>query len=105
MILCGCCRHIKFDDAGRARPYSTWKRANETTPSIDLIPIGVGGVLYPLRFTRLITKSTGKKVVKMGLLTRDDIFLHWLSTTHSILVKKVYSSSKNTSKLGSLIDY
>lgn len=84
MIICGSCRRIKFDDSGKARPYATWKRANETTPSIDIIPIGVGGVLYPLNFTRLITKDTGKLVVKMNLLIRDDLFLHWLSTINDI---------------------
>ncbi len=46
-VICNRSRLIQFDDEGRLRPYRLWPRGSEPAPSTALLPLGVGGVLYP----------------------------------------------------------
>lgn len=46
-----CARRVKkaiFTDKGKLKPYASWPLQEEAgVPSLDLVPTGVGGVLYP----------------------------------------------------------
>lgn len=46
-VICNRSRLIQFDDEGHLRPYRLWPPGNEQDPSMSLLPLGVGGVLYP----------------------------------------------------------
>jgi len=72
-IICNRSRLIKFDDAGGLQPYMLWPPGNEQSPSMLLLPLGVGGVLYP-------AESLDKRVLDTELYTRlcptsDDLWL------------------------------
>lgn len=41
------CRRIAYDDAGNLLPYQAWRHSPPGESDVRLLPIGVGGVLYP----------------------------------------------------------
>ena len=105
VIIGGKCRDIQFDVSGNALGFETWPLTESTDPKIDTMPIGYGGVLYPSWFTRLIGDYTEKEVLSMGLLTKDDFYLHWLATKNK-MPSKLVSLPENRDrnlKLGSLV--
>lgn len=72
-IICNRSRLIEFDDNGGLKPYMSWPPGKAQGPSKSLLPLGVGGVLYP-------ADSLDKRVLDTGLYTRlcptsDDLWL------------------------------
>ena len=72
-IICNRSRVIEFDDNGGLKPYMLWPPGKEQGPSKSLLPLGVGGVLYP-------ADSLDKRVLDTGLYTKlcptsDDLWL------------------------------
>ncbi|MEO1158935.1 MAG: hypothetical protein AAFW74_00575 [Pseudomonadota bacterium] len=46
-VVCNRSREIVVDENGRLAPYRSWPMVNTVQPSMSLLPMGVGGVLYP----------------------------------------------------------
>lgn len=72
-IICNRSRLIQFDDDGGLKPYMLWPPGTAQGPSKSLLPLGVGGVLYP-------ADSLDKRVLDAGLYTKlcptsDDLWL------------------------------
>ena len=72
-VICNRSRLVEFDDTGNLTPYRQWARGNPQRPSMSLLPLGVGGVLYP-------TKSLDERVSDSELYMRlspttDDLWL------------------------------
>lgn len=77
-IICNRSRLIQFDDNGGLRPYMAWPRGKAQGPSTSLLPLGVGGVLYP-------ADSLDRRVLDTGLYkelcpTSDDLWLKVMAT-------------------------
>ena len=68
------------------------------------MPIGIGGVLYPPQFCRLIDDSAAKDVLDKDLLIRDDFYLHYLARTNCIPTRVVSTSRKHQRHVGFLVD-
>ncbi len=72
-IICNRSRVIEFDGNGDLKPYMLWPPGKAQGPSKSLLPLGVGGVLYP-------ADSLDKRVLDTGLYTKlcptsDDLWL------------------------------
>lgn len=82
-VVCYRAHEMRFDD-NRICPYSQWNGLSKDVkgPSKSLVPIGVGGVLYPKSYFDGI--DADYDVIKQFAPTTDDI---WLKV---IGVKKVY---------------
>ena len=52
----------------RALPYKAWKMVDFHEPSMDILPTGVGGVLYPPKFCRLVNQATFNKIDELDIL-------------------------------------
>lgn len=46
-IICWRSRQISLTDDDQLRPYREWPMTTHNTPSFSILPLGVGGVLYP----------------------------------------------------------
>lgn len=68
-IVFGRGRQIMFDSSRkRALPYKAWKMVDFHEPSMNVLPTGVGGVLYPSQFCRLVNPDIFKKIDELDLL-------------------------------------
>ncbi len=72
-IICNRSRLIEFDDDGSLRPYMGWPPGCAQDPPMSLLPLGVGGILYP-------ADSLDNRVSDTGLYTKlcptsDDLWL------------------------------
>jgi len=72
-IICNRSRLIQFDDNGGLQPYRLWPPGNEQSPSMSLLPLGVGGVLYPAAALDKTVLDT--KLYKKLCPTSDDLWL------------------------------
>lgn len=81
--------HKILIDGDRVKPYDKWEKLapNEKGPSLSLIPIGVGGVLYPSDCFRGV--KWDKIIIKEMAPTTDDIWLKCLMISRGIKVVKV----------------
>ncbi|WP_337659844.1 hypothetical protein [Anderseniella sp. Alg231-50] len=46
-VVCSRSREIVLDENGSVAPYRSWPMVKAVQPSMSLLPMGVGGVLYP----------------------------------------------------------
>lgn len=91
LILCHRAHRLVRRSDGSIAPYDQWERdvvdARSRTPSTDLVPTGVGGVLYP-------PNSLGPKVCDRELYSRlcpngDDLWFYWCARLAGSTHKKV----------------
>lgn len=85
------CHVIAVDDKFNVLPYKYWIKATEepvNTPSYQLIPIGVGGVLYPasLFVNGLSNKMFNESYIKELCLNADDLWLKTMELVNDIPV-------------------
>lgn len=93
---CVCCyrAHKMVIKEGRIAPYSEWigLSPNEKGPDFMLVPIGVGGVLYPPTFFENVGFNFTE--IKELCPTADDLWLKVLGIINGYKAVKVYSNSK-----------
>lgn len=89
MIICGRCRKLERDSNGMLCNYDALQLNESIVPDIDNLATGCGGILYPQEFCSLINMSMIDKIQSKGLLTVDDMFLHYLAQKHNIKTKLV----------------
>lgn len=93
---CVCCyrAHKMVIKGGKIAPYSKWigLSPNEKGPDLMLVPIGVGGVLYPPTFFDNVSFDFTK--IKELCPTADDLWLKALGIINGYKVVKVYPNSK-----------
>ena len=89
-IVCNRSRRIVFDENGQPLPYTQWPPYQQSEPAIDILPMGVGGVVYP-------PGCLHPDVLDVDLFmelcpTSDDLWLKIMSLrkgTHSVQVVPV----------------
>lgn len=93
---CVCCyrAHRMVLKAGEIVPYSEWigLSPNETGPDLFLVPIGVGGVLYPPTFFDNVEFDFEK--IKELCPTADDLWLKVIGLRKGVKAVKVNPNSK-----------
>lgn len=93
---CVCCyrAHKIVLKSGKIAPYSEWigLSPGETGPDVLLVPIGVGGVLYPPTFFDNVDFDFEK--IKELCPTADDLWLKTLGILNGFKAVKVYPNSK-----------
>lgn len=72
-VICNRSRLIQFNDKGALQPYMLWPPGEVKGPSMSILPLGVGGILYP-------AASLDSRVVNAELYTKlcptsDDLWL------------------------------
>ena len=77
------CHQIKWDANGRTIPYTKWgwECKSYTTPRMDLLATGVGGVLYPPDILHI---NEGMLIDIHRCINADDIYLKWLEMKKGI---------------------
>ncbi len=94
---CVCCyraHKISFSENGEINPYKNWIGLSpyEKGPSMLLVPIGVGGVLYPPRYFENIDFNFN--IIKEICPTTDDLWLKVVGLTKGYKAVKVDENSK-----------
>jgi hypothetical protein len=77
-VICNQGRWLKRNGSDLA-PYKEWKKAlpkNITKPSLNIVPIGEGGVLYPPN--ALCSEVFNKAALLENALTADDLWLKFM---------------------------
>lgn len=92
-VVCYRAHEMRFDD-NRIYPYSQWNGLSKDVkgPSKSLVPIGVGGVLYPIYYFDGI--DADYEVIKQFAPTTDDIWLKVIGIKKGISAVKVNKNSK-----------
>lgn len=102
-IIFGRGRSIQYDKSGHVLDYNTWKDTSEHGQSLDIMPLGVGAVLYPSEFCKLIDMGIGDRIIDLDLLTRDDFMLHCIAMANGIKGKLVECEYKQVVPGGGLL--
>ena len=93
---CVCCyrAHKMVLKSGKIAPYSEWigLSPNETGPDLLLVPIGVGGVLYPPTYFNNVDFDFEK--IKEMCPTADDLWLKAIGLKNGFKAVKVTPNSK-----------
>lgn len=93
---CVCCyrAHKIVLNGEKIAPYSEWigLSPDEMGPDMFLVPIGVGGVLYPPKYFDNVDFDYEK--IKELCPTADDLWLKALGIVNGYKAVKVYSNSK-----------
>lgn len=91
-VCCTWAHRIVIDNSGNIAPYEQWEHGvtNSNQPEIHILPVGIGGVLYPPHVLdeRVFDK---KKIFEIALKT-DDL---WLKTMEILKETKAVRISKN----------
>ena len=92
-VICHRAHLIQYINGGFA-PYSEWKGLSVGVkgPDINLIPIGVGGVLYPRNYFEDVVFD--EKLITSICPTADDLWLKVIGFKKKIKVVKVAEDSK-----------
>ena len=92
-VVCYRAHKITIRD-NAVEPYSNWQGLSKNIkgPLISLIPIGVGGVLYPPHYFSGV--EFNYEEIKNLAPTTDDIWLKVVGLTKQIKVVKVFENSK-----------
>ena len=95
-VICRRARKIKQDDGRELSPYYSWSSIMEHTgePSLDLLAIGIDGVLYPPNC--LDERVFDVDVFKEHCLNADDIWLKFMAIMKRTPVICIDRSYKNT---------
>lgn len=105
-ICCTWAHEIKLDKNGQILPYSQWRHcvSESDEPSLSLMPVGCGGVLYPPRALDL--EVFNDKSIRNLTLKTDDLWLKCMAIkkkTPSVRVNKpakIYFSILKTQNEG-----
>lgn len=94
VICAGRVHRITFDENGRINEYDKWMHGDDLikTPSAQLVPIGIGGVLYPPK--TMNEKMFDIKSIKELCLKADDLWLKCSSCSVGTKVFAVCNASK-----------
>lgn len=87
-IVCLRARHVGITKRGAAKPYAEWKKApdNRAVSADDIMPIGVGGVLYP---PHCFPDDVVNQEAFMELAPRgDDLWLYWKARAKGATYRK-----------------
>lgn len=85
-VIANICKEILYDNSGNILPYKQWKRVYFDKKSIDLVQIGVGGVLYP---PHLLSEFVLRKDLFLSLSPlADDIWLNCMARLNNVIIKK-----------------
>jgi Glycosyl transferase family 2 len=86
-VVCHVARQITVDHIGSPRPYQEWTYASAPKTSASLLPIGVGGVLYPpgSLHPEVLDEQTFLEVCPSG----DDLWLYWMGRRNMTIYKKI----------------
>jgi hypothetical protein len=89
-VVCNRARHIRFDVEGQPWPYLKWPAADKQRPSMSLLPLGVGGVLYPEACldVRVLDTALYTKLCP----TADDLWLKAMAMLNGTRTVKVLGS-------------
>lgn len=93
-VVCYRAHEITFDYKFKICPYNQWNglSVNKKGPSMKLVPIGVGGILYPSNFFSHV--DFDYEIIKKLSPTTDDIWLKMIAAKKKIKTVKVYENSK-----------
>ena len=76
-IIATRARQMKHDGSGNLTPYASWQHANHSKRSLSLLPLGVGGVLYP---ANSLNNSVSRSDLFMNLCPKaDDLWFKVMS--------------------------
>lgn len=97
-IHCHRARLMAFDTKGNVYPYRYWRNVDEEMRSMHLVPIGIGGVLYP---PGCFAGDVLDESVFMELCeTCDDIWLRAMSVIRHVPVHHLSDFPRNFSIIG-----
>lgn len=75
-VSCARANRITLGNDGKTEEYSKWQRVNseyENKPAMDLLAVGVGGILYPPKC--LPQESFNEETIHQTCLYQDDLWL------------------------------
>ena len=91
IIVCRRAHRVSIATDGNLLPYNSWPQDVQDSyarrPSHDLLPTGVGGILYP---PNVLHPSVADMDLAMRLCPRaDDVWFYWMARKAGTLQKKV----------------
>lgn len=94
---CVCCtwaHEITLDENGQVKPYSEWKRgiSGGQTPSLRIMPVGCGGVLYPPHL--LHSELYSREAILETCLKTDDLWLKCMALKNRVAAVRVNRPAK-----------
>lgn len=94
-VCCNMAHRMTWDDDGRLRKYDDWDGGaiGLQGPSLDLLALGVGGVLYPAGI--FDEDYFDLDAIKRLALSTDDLWLRFYESRKRIKVFKVSAHAKN----------
>ena len=91
-VICRRARKVLYDDEGHLLPYNSWPKIdNNEGPAFDILPTGVGGVLYPPHC--LHEDVFDKDTLTDICLKADDIWLKYMEVRKG--TKVVFTKAKH----------
>jgi hypothetical protein len=94
VVTCHRAHRLKRSKSGGISPYSRWKRDVQDgaarMPSADLVPTGVGGILYPP--TSLDGRVTDRSLFQRLCPDGDDLWFYWCARLAGTKHRKVGGS-------------
>lgn len=90
-IICHRAHRVTFVTEGQIAPYSKWNHDVQDNgarrPSADLMPTGLGGILYPPR--SLHVDVTNQRLFERFAPSADDLWFYWSARRVGTLYRKV----------------
>ena len=91
VILCHRGHRVEVEEGNGLAPYNSWaldvQDAAARDPSDDILPTGVGGILYPPH--SLSADVTDARLMKKLCPTADDLWFYWMARKAGSKVRKV----------------
>ncbi len=91
MVLCHRAHRIAFTASGGIAPYRDWELdvqdAAAREPSTDLVPIGIGGILYPPGC--FAAEVTDRRLFTRLAPAADDLWFYWMARKAGTRHRKV----------------
>ncbi|UVF18398.1 glycosyltransferase [Microvirga terrae] len=86
-IVCRVARQVTLNQDGSSKAYKDWEYASAPEVSPSLLPIGVGGVLYPPNSLHpdVLDEQTFQELCPSG----DDLWLYWMGRRAKTIYKKI----------------
>lgn len=105
-VCCTWAHEMRLDDSGGVRPYHEWRQCikDGQTPSLRIMPVGCGGVLYPPRC--LDETVYNQNAIRELCLRTDDLWLKAMALkkgTPAVQVEhtgKIFFTIMNTQESG-----
>jgi hypothetical protein len=80
-------RRMSLESDGRPATYTSWPYASDTLPHAANVPLGVSGVLYPIRMLARL-REQGEAFVSVAPHT-DDLWLHAVALRSGVPVRQI----------------